>query len=148
MALMALAAVALPASRASAATSLISVESGHSVLLQISGVTRIAVGDGRIAGVVPAGSSEVVINGKSPGRTTVFIWQGSRRYMYEVTVTEQTMDTLAQMLRASVQDPNVQVVSFDRSVVVRGTVRDGAEFQGTLLGEAADRVFGGFHRPG
>jgi pilus assembly protein CpaC len=92
-------------------------------------VQRIAVGDGRIAGVVPVGSSQIVVNGKSPGHTTVFVWMPTGRATYEITVTEQEMDDLAQMLRTSIDDPNVQVVSFNHSIVVRGTVRDGAEYQ-------------------
>ncbi len=109
--------------------SLISLQSGHSVILRAPNVQRIAVGDGRIAGVVPVGSSQIVINGKAPGHTTVFVWTPGGRSTYEVTVTEQQVDDLAQMLRTSVSDPNVEIVSFGHSVVVRGTVRDGAEYQ-------------------
>jgi pilus assembly protein CpaC len=46
-----------------------------------------------------------------------------------VTVTEQEVDQIAQMLRTSIDEPRIQVVSFNRSVVVRGTVADGAHFQ-------------------
>ncbi|MBV9270170.1 MAG: pilus assembly protein N-terminal domain-containing protein [Candidatus Eremiobacteraeota bacterium] len=109
-------------------TSLISLQSGHSVILHQPNVERIAVGDTHIAGVVPVGN-EIVINGKDPGHTTVFIWAGGRRISYIVTVTEQDLDQVASMLRAAITDPNVQVVSFGRSVVVRGTVRDGAQYQ-------------------
>ncbi len=109
--------------------SLVSLQSGHSVILRTPGVQRVAVGDGRIAGVVPVGSSQLVINGKAPGHTTVFVWMPSGRSTYEVTVTAQDVDDLAQMLRTSVEDPNVEIVSFGHSVVVRGTVRDGAEYQ-------------------
>lgn len=115
---------------ASAATvTLISVQSGHSLLLSAHGLTRVAVGDGRIAGVVPIGTSQVVVNGKAPGRTTVIVWAGGERRTYEVTVTEQGLDDLAQMIRSSISDPGVQVVSFDNSIVVRGSVADGASFQ-------------------
>ncbi|HZZ65571.1 MAG TPA: pilus assembly protein N-terminal domain-containing protein [Candidatus Baltobacteraceae bacterium] len=107
---------------------LISLQSGHSVILRTPSLQRIAVGDGRIAGVVPVGNNQIVVNGKSPGHTTVFVWTASARFTYEVTVTEQEVDDLAQMLRTSVQDPNVEIVSFGHSVVVRGTVRDGAEY--------------------
>ncbi len=119
------------ASGASAAerVTLISLQSGHSVILRTPSLQRIAVGDGRIAGVVPVGSSQIVINGKAPGHTTVFVWTPAGRSTYEVTVTEQQVDDLAQMLRTSVSDPNVEIVSFGHSVVVRGTVRDGAEYQ-------------------
>ena len=108
---------------------LISLQSGHSVLLSTPGLQRVAVGDGTIAGVVPLGTSQLVINGKAPGHTTVFVWAGGHRATYEVTVTEQQLDDLAQMLRTSLREPNVQIVSFDHSVVVRGTVSDGAQFQ-------------------
>lgn len=108
--------------------SLISLQSGHSVILKTSGLQRLAVGDGRIAGVVPIGNSQIVINGKAPGHTTVFVWSSNGRLTYDVTVTEQQVDDMAQMLRTSVNDPNVEIVSFGKSVVVRGTVRDGAEY--------------------
>ena len=118
-----------PAAAQSETVQLLSVQTGHSVLLQTPGLSRVAVGNGRIAGVVPIGSSQLVINGKAPGHTTVFIWEAGRRATYEVTVTEQQVDQIAQMLRTSIDEPNVQVVSFNNSVVVRGVVVDGAHFQ-------------------
>lgn len=121
--------------------SLLSVQSGHSVLLQTPGLSRVAVGDGRIAGVLPIGTSQLVVNGKAPGHTTVFVWLGGHRETYEVTVTEQTMDDLAQMLRTSIDDSGVQIVSFRNSIVVRGVVADGAQF--TTLNDILGR-FGDF----
>ncbi len=109
--------------------SLLSVQSGHSIVLKADGLTRVAVGDGRIAGVVPIGTSQVVVNAKSPGHTTIFVWAAGRRMTYELTVTEQQLDDLAQMLRSAIGPSGVQVVSFDHSIVVRGTVADGAQFQ-------------------
>lgn len=117
---------ALPA--AASPVQSLSVESGQSVVLQTSGLTRVAVGDGRIAGVLPIGTSQLVINGKAPGHTTVFVWQDGRRSTYEVTVTEQAMNDLAAMIRSSIDEPNVQVISFRDSVVLRGTVLDGAHY--------------------
>ena len=108
---------------------LLSVQSGHSVVVPLPGVTRVAIGDARIAGVLAVGSTQVVINGKAPGHTNIVIWSNGRRLNYDVTVTEQQMDDLAQMLRTSIDEPNVSVASFNHSVVVRGTVADGAHFQ-------------------
>jgi pilus assembly protein CpaC len=119
------------------AASLLSVQSGHSVLLQTPGISRVAVGDSRIAGVLPIGTSQLVVNGKAPGQTTIFVWEGGHRLDYEITVTEQNMDDLAQMLRTSIDEPGVQVISFRNSVVVRGTVADGAQF--TALTQILDR---------
>ena len=90
---------------------LLSVQSGHSVVLKAEGLTRVAVGDGRIAGVVPVGTSQVVVNGKAPGHTTIFVWAGGRRVTYEVTVTEQALDDVAQMLRSAIKAPGVEVVT-------------------------------------
>jgi Flp pilus assembly secretin CpaC len=108
---------------------LVSIQSGHSILLKAEGLTRVAVGDGRIVGAVPVGTSQVVVNGKAPGHTTVIVWAGGRREAYEVTVTAQELDDVASMLRSAISSPSVQVVSFDHSIVVRGTVSDGAQFQ-------------------
>jgi Flp pilus assembly secretin CpaC len=108
---------------------LLSVQSGHSVVLRAEGLTRVAVGDGRIAGVLPVGTSQVIVNGKSAGHTTVFVWAGGQREIYEVTVTQQDLDDVAQMLRSAIPEPNVQVASFGHNIVVRGTVSDGAQFQ-------------------
>jgi Flp pilus assembly secretin CpaC len=121
------AALAIPA--AAEPVTLLSIQSGHSILLKAEGLSRVAVGDGRIAGVLPIGTSEVVVNGKAPGHTTLFIWSDGKRETYEVTVTQQELDDLAQMLRSAIPAPGVQVVSFDHSIVVRGTVSDGAQFQ-------------------
>ncbi len=127
VAVLGLAAVAAPA--VADQVTLLSVQSGHSVLLKAEGLTRVAVGDGRIAGVVPVGTSQVVVNGKAAGHTTVMVWAGGRRILYEVTVTEQALDDVAMMLRSAIKVPGVEVVTFDHSLVVRGSVSDGAQFQ-------------------
>ncbi len=108
--------------------SIISVQSGHSVVLNADGLSRVAVGDGRIAGVVPVGSSQIVVNGKNPGHTTVLVWANGQREVYEVTVTEQSIDDIARVLRTAIDMPDVQVLSFGSNLVVRGSVSDQAAF--------------------
>ena len=51
------------------------------------------------------------------------------------------LDDVAQMLRSAIAAPDVQVVSFDHSIVVRGTVSDGAQFQqiNDIVGRFDDR---------
>jgi pilus assembly protein CpaC len=131
LAVAAIAAISLCSPRPVQADSvqLLSIQTGHSVLLKAEGLTRVAVGDGRIAGVVPIGTSQVVVNGKTAGHTTIMIWAHGARTSYEVTVTEQQLDDLGQMLRTAINEPNVQVVNFGHALVVRGTVPDGAHFQ-------------------
>ena len=110
------------------AIQLLSLQSGHSIILNASGLERVAVGDGKIAGVVPIGTSQIVVNGKMPGHTTIFVWTASGRTTYEATVTEQSFDDIAKVLRAAIDEPGVQVVAFNVNLIVRGTVADVAAY--------------------
>jgi Flp pilus assembly secretin CpaC len=110
-----------------AETKPLSIAAGQSIVLHVSGLTRVGVGDGRIAGVAPLADSQVVINGKVPGRTTVFLWTGAQRATYMVTVQDQNLQDLAQMLRTDITVPGVKVVTLEHSVVIDGTVPDAAQ---------------------
>jgi Flp pilus assembly secretin CpaC len=111
------------------AVSLLSLQTGHSTVLSVPGLSRVEVGDARITGVVPIGTSQIVLTGKAPGHTTVVVWTLAGRTSYEVTVTEEQLDDLAQVLRATIDEPNVEVLSFNHSIVVRGVVADGGHYQ-------------------
>ncbi|MBV9439292.1 MAG: pilus assembly protein N-terminal domain-containing protein [Candidatus Eremiobacteraeota bacterium] len=102
----------------------LAMRSGHSVILPARGLTHVAVGDSRIVGVAVVGDSEIVLNAKAIGRTTVIVWAGPHRTAYEVQVSEQSLDDLAQMMRAAIPDRDVSVVGFDRAIIVRGSVAD------------------------
>lgn len=115
--------------RASENVALLSLQTGHSTILQTPGLERVDVGDGRIAGVVPIGTSQIVISGKAPGHTTIYAWTASGRLNYEITVTEEQLDDLAQILRTTINEPGVEVLSFNHSIVVRGNVADGGHLQ-------------------
>jgi Flp pilus assembly secretin CpaC len=101
------------------------LETGQSTVVDAPGVSRVATGDAAIAGVVPLGSGQVVINGKGPGRTTVYIWSSyGYPQKYDVYVSGQLPNDLAKMIRTALNLPSVQVVSFRNAVIVRGTVSD------------------------
>ncbi len=103
----------------------LSLQSGHSTIVNTAGLTRAAVGDGRIAGVVAVGTSQLVINGKSAGHTTVTVWMaGGGRADYEVTVTRQEGDDFVRVIRTSIADPDVTVATVGHSIVIGGTVAD------------------------
>jgi pilus assembly protein CpaC len=85
----------------------------------------VAVGDGKIAGVVPVGNDEIVVNGKSSGRTTLVVWATAGRRDYVVTVTEQALDDLRQMIQAQIAIAGVRVQEFADSIVLDGTVTSG-----------------------
>jgi pilus assembly protein CpaC len=105
----------------------LSLESGHSTIVNARGLTRAAVGDGRIAGVLAVGTSQVVINAKSAGHTSVTLWMnGGVRADYEVTVTQQESEDVARVLRTAINDSGVAVATVGRSIVVSGTIPDSA----------------------
>jgi pilus assembly protein CpaC len=105
--------------------SFLSLQSGHSTVVSAEGLTRAAVGDGRVAGVVAIGSSQVVINAKEAGHTTVTLWMaGGVRENYEVTVTQQQGDDLARIMRTAINDPGVTVTNVGHSIIVGGTFSD------------------------
>jgi Flp pilus assembly secretin CpaC len=101
------------------------LETGSSTIVDAPGLTRVATGDAAVAGVVPVGTSQIVINGKGPGRTTVYVWSaygGAQKY--DVYVSGQVPNDLAKMVKAALNLPAVQVISFRNAVIVRGSVRD------------------------
>ena len=115
----------------------ISVRTGESTIVRTPGLERIAVGDGRIAGVVSVADGEIIINGKTPGRTSLLIWEAGGRRAYDIVVREQSLDGLSQMLQTAVHDPDVHVGSFDRSLVLTGSVDTGERL--AHLGDIVDR---------
>jgi pilus assembly protein CpaC len=126
----ALAAVLACSSAARAAgTSAISLQSGNSLVVQVPNLRRVAVGDGKIAGVVSVGNSQVLISGRAPGETTVILWSGAIEHVYMVNVTDPVLDRLTAMIRAAISDPHVSVVNTNTAILVRGTVEDGARFE-------------------
>jgi Flp pilus assembly secretin CpaC len=107
------------------AIAFLSLESGHSTIVNAEGLTRAAVGDGRIAGIVAIGTSQIIINAKSAGHTTISIWTaGGARMNYEVTVTQQESDDLARVIRVAIADSGVSVTTLGRSIIVSGTIAD------------------------
>lgn len=121
-------AVALGAIPASAHPDVISIKSGHSVIISAPGLTRVAVGDGHIAGVVPIGTSQLIVNGKDPGTTSLFVWNGYERRTYIVSVTDELFDNFAQMLQSAISNPSLTVRSYGSNIIVSGTVPNMAQW--------------------
>lgn len=111
---------------------------GGQVLTFSSPVRRIAVADEKLAAVHLVSEREVLINGSTPGVTTLFIWlEDDRRVRYVLRVGPN-VDFIAQALREI--DPRISVdPSPDgNSVVLRGDVADArtarlAKYQAELL---------------
>jgi pilus assembly protein CpaC len=97
---------------------------GGQVLTFSSPVRRIAVADEKLAAVHLVSEREVLINGLTPGVTTLFIWLDDDRRVRYVLRVGPNVDFVAQALREI--DPRISVdPSPDgNSVVLRGDVAD------------------------
>ncbi|HEV3154404.1 MAG TPA: pilus assembly protein N-terminal domain-containing protein, partial [Candidatus Baltobacteraceae bacterium] len=107
----------------------LTLQTGHSLVVRVHDLRRVAVGNADCVGVVAVGTEQLVVNGKLPCRTSVFVWGGDgSRDSYEVLVTSEQLDKMSQMLRAAISEPDVEVVSFGSGIILRGTVPDMASY--------------------
>ncbi|MEW6229059.1 MAG: pilus assembly protein N-terminal domain-containing protein [Bacillota bacterium] len=110
---------------------------GQSRLLQVNGLVRVAVADPAVADVVVVSKTEVIVNGKSEGRTTLHIWDSSGHTGLDVRVykvdsrseppksepPETDPDVaLRDAIIAAVRDPGVQVTVVKGAVLLEGEV--------------------------
>jgi Flp pilus assembly secretin CpaC len=112
---------------------MVALKTGTSEVLHSHDIGRIAIGDPAIIGALPLpGKRDLLINAKAPGRTTLFVWTGPGagvEHDYQIVVTANELDILVQMLRTSIVRNDIHVDTFDKSIVLRGAVPDGAALQ-------------------
>jgi len=105
---------------------------GKSVLVDsLRSVSRIAVGSADIAEATAVSPSEVMINGKAPGETTLIVWQaGGARQFFNVKVyggrsdAGDKLEAIRRELRTEFPGQAVRVSAEGGSVFLRGTVKD------------------------
>jgi pilus assembly protein CpaC len=111
-----------------ASTAHIALKIGQSRTISTPGLSRVAVGNSTIAGVVPIGTSQVLINGKGPGETTLLVWESGREVVYDINVQDESLDDISAMVKAAVSQPGLKFVTFPNALIVRGTVPSRAAF--------------------
>jgi pilus assembly protein CpaC len=110
----------------------LSVAVGKSVLVDFERpVQRVAVGLSDIAEVSATSPTEIMVNGKTPGQTSLIVWQkGGDRQFFNVTVRTNTfesndrLDAIRRELRVELPGQAVKVTSENGSIFLRGTVKD------------------------
>lgn len=107
---------------------ILSVVTGHSLIVRGHGITRVAVGDGKVAGAVALDPTKIVINAKSAGETTLFVWDDEGQHTYELTVIEHRLEQVVRMLRTQIDSPHVRLDVVGNTIVLGGKVADLAEF--------------------
>ena len=94
-------------------------------------IQRVAIGSGDLADATAVSPTEVMLNGKAPGETTLIVWQtdGTRQF-FNVKVrassatTNDRLDGLRRELRTELPGQTLRVTSENGLVFLRGTVKD------------------------
>src|SRR5271170_7215584 len=110
----------------------LSVSVGKSVLVDLtSPVVRVAVGLGDVAEAIAVSPTEVMINGKAPGVTSLIVWeQNGERQFFNVVVhpsraaADDAIAALRRQLNLALPGQSINVVSENNLVFLRGTVND------------------------
>jgi pilus assembly protein CpaC len=110
----------------------LSVAVGKTVLVDcVRPTTRVAVGLGEIAEASVVSPTEIMVNGKAPGETSLIIWddRGGRQF-FNVTVRtpasamETSMDSIRRQLRTELPGQTLNLGSENGVIYLRGTVDD------------------------
>jgi pilus assembly protein CpaC len=103
-----------------------------SVLVDVAHpVQRIAVGLGEFAEATAVSPSEILVNGKAPGETSLIVWEaGGGRQFFNVIVrpsaaaANDRMEALRRELKAELPEQQVKVSFENGQIFLRGTVKD------------------------
>jgi pilus assembly protein CpaC len=110
----------------------LSVGVGKSVIVS-SGlpIERVSVGFGEYAEATAVGPQEVLVNGKTPGETSLIIWQvNGPKLFFDLTVRPSNfantskIDALRRQLKQELPSQNLIPSIENESVFLRGTVKD------------------------
>jgi pilus assembly protein CpaC len=110
----------------------LSVTVGKSVVLDLARpITRIVVGLGDFAEATAVSPTQVLVNGKLAGETTLILWDtGGGRQFFNVTVRASTfashdqLETVRRQLRTELPGQDLSVTTEGGNVYLRGTVSD------------------------
>ena len=106
------------------APSAMTITVGRGQLLQfLDEASRVSVSDPAIADAVVVSPHDVVLNGKSPGNTTIMIWHGENVSPYDITV-EPDLSEIQKQLRATFPAEEIEVSSSKDAILLNGVVSD------------------------
>src|SRR5262249_32265892 len=97
---------------------------GRGELVQFPDETsRVSVSDPGTADAVVVSPHEVVLNGKTPGTTTIMIWHGESISPFRITV-EPDLSEVQKQLRATFPSEKIDVSSSKDAILLSGVVTD------------------------
>ena len=109
------------------------VVAGCSRILPVRDVVRVAVANPNIADVVVVSKTELIVNGKSEGRTTLYIWDSLGRMGYDVRVCQDNQGLLEEISEV-IGLCEVDVRFAKSTLLLEGTCATDAEY------ERADKI--------
>ena len=127
-------------------TNELSVTVGKSVLVDCQQpIQRVAIGLGDIAEASAISPTEIMVDGKTPGETSLIIWDihGGRQFFnvtvrQQATVTGDSLDAVRRELRTELPGQTIRVSYSNNAIFLRGTVKRSDE----LIARGADCVGG------
>jgi pilus assembly protein CpaC len=110
----------------------LSIAVGKTALIDFAHpVARVAIGLGDIAEVNAVSPTEILVNGKAAGDTSLIVWQqGGVRQFFNVTVhashfsADDSMAGLRHQMNLELPGQNVNITTENGMVFLRGTVKD------------------------
>jgi len=110
----------------------LSVAVGKSVLVDTARpVARVAIGLGDVAEADAISPTEIMVDGKAPGETSLIIWDtaGGRQFFNvavraSVTATSESLEAVRRELRTEFPGQTIKVSSENGTIFLRGTVKD------------------------
>ncbi len=97
---------------------------GRGELVQfVDETSRVSVSDPSIADAVVVSAHDVVLNGKSPGSTTILIWHGDSVTPYQITVVPDLTE-IQKQLRTTFPNQQIDIGSSKDAIVLTGSVTD------------------------
>ena len=110
----------------------LSLAVGKTVLVDCARpIARVAIGQGDIAEVHATSPTEVMVEGKAPGETSLIIWDiyGGRQFFNVtvragVSILHDNMDAIRRELRTELPGDSLRVSSENGNIFLRGTVKD------------------------
>jgi pilus assembly protein CpaC len=108
------------------------VAAGKAVLVDCAQpIERIAVGSVDVAEATAVSPTEIMLNGKTPGETSLIVWQqGGERQFFNVLVhassftVDDRLDSLRRELRTELPGQTLRISSENGLIFLRGTVKD------------------------
>jgi pilus assembly protein CpaC len=92
-----------------------------------SGIKRVSVSNGDLAEAVAVSTTEIVLNGKAPGETSLVVWDGNgQRTLYDVHIlpNNSKIEYVRQALKSEFPGQDISVSFDEGSVLLRGTAKD------------------------